>query len=577
MKPPVFIFLGVLCVGLASAFTQEPNSSPPPALSILLQALSKNDDPVVQLNLLRGMNAALKGRRNVAAPPEWQALSEKLATSSSEEVREQARTLGAIFGSDAAFVSMRKTVADAGADPAARGKALESLVAAQDKGTLPLLEELTKQPGPLRRPAIRGLAAYEGADSAKLLLNLYGTLNGDEKREAINTLLARVASARALVAALDAQQIGLSDLGAPQLRQLAGFKDSQIDGWLKKHPTLLVSSPNKQAEIARYKGFLAGDVAKNADVARGRALFAQICATCHTLFGTGGNIGPELTGSNRADIDYLLQNVLDPNALIGKDYQSTTVETKDGRVLLGMVRGDDANAITLKTLGDAVIIPRSDIKSINVSEVSMMPEGLLAALSQDQVRDLFGYLASPRQVSMLATVVSAADFFNGSDLSRWRVSGEGWHVESGEIVGRGSEQMLSLISELIAEDYRFSAQIKLTGGDDAVGELAFRGQLDTPPFAGCSLSFGGNSTVNVWQYEGETPKNIPSATMLVPNGWNACEVRVAGSKARIVLNGTVAFDLTNTPGSRRNGLGIYLRGRNAELRIKDPKIEVQAP
>jgi putative heme-binding domain-containing protein len=160
------------------------------------------------------------------------------------------------------------------------------------------------------------------------------------------------------------------------------------------------------------------------------ALFAQICQTCHTLFGTGGNIGPELTGSNRADIDYLLQNVLDPNALIGKDYQSTTVETKDGRVLLGMVRGDDANAITLKTLGDAVIIPRSDIKSINVSEVSMMPEGLLAALSQDQVRDLFGYLGSPRQVSMLATVVSAADFLMAVIFRAgvFQVTGGAWRV-----------------------------------------------------------------------------------------------------------------------------------------------------
>jgi hypothetical protein len=137
--------------------------------------------------------------------------------------------------------------------------------------------------------------------------------------------------------------------------------------------------------------------------------------------------------------------------------------------------------------------------------------------------------------------------------------------------------MQSLISELIAEDYRFSAQIKLTGGDDAVGEIAFRGQLDTPRFAGCSLSFGGNSAVNVWQYEGSTPKSIPSAIMLVSNEWNACEVRVTGSNARIVLNGKVALELTNTPGSSRNGFGIYLRGRNAELRMKDPKIEVQAP
>src|SRR4029079_9240538 len=112
-------------------------------------------------------------------------------------------------------------------------------------------------------------------------------------------------------------------------------------------------------------------------------------AACHTLFGTGGSVGPELTGANRSDIDYLLQNIVDPNALIGKDYQSATIETKDGRVLVGMLRGDDANTISLRTLAETIIVPRSDIRTINVSEVSMMPEGLLNALDRTQLRDLF--------------------------------------------------------------------------------------------------------------------------------------------------------------------------------------------
>jgi putative heme-binding domain-containing protein len=376
---------------------------------------------------------------------------------------------------------------------------------------------------------------------------------------------------------LDTQQVPLSDLGAPQIRQLVGLKDPQIEEWLRKHPALSVSSANKQAEIARYKGFLTAETIKNRDVSHGRALFAQVCASCHTLFGSGGNIGPELTGANRADIDYLLQNVLDPNALIGKDYQSTTVETNDGRVLVGMVRGDDANTITLKTLGDAVIIPRGDIKSIAVSEVSMMPEGLLAALQQDDVRDLFAYLGSPRQVPILATALNAGDFFNGSDLTRWRASSEAWRVDNGEIVGRGgaAQRTESLTSEMIAEDYQFTAQIKLTGGADSVGEIAFRGQLDASPFAGCSLSFGGNSAVNLWQYGDETPKSVPSAVMLISDAWNACEIRVAGSNVQVVLNGKVAFDLTSTPGSRRNGIAFYLRGQGVELRIKDPKLEVR--
>jgi hypothetical protein len=196
----------------------------------------------------------------------------KTATSSSEEVREQARTLGAIFAAMRRLFRCAKTVADAGADPAARGKALESLVAAQDKGKLPLLEELTKQPGPLRRSAIRGLAAYEKADSAKLLLSLYGTFEWDEKREAINTLLARVASARALVAAL-----GCAANWTERSWCFRNFANSPLQrfanrGVVEKTSALLVSSPNKQAEIARYKAFLARTRRKMRCLTRRRCL-----------------------------------------------------------------------------------------------------------------------------------------------------------------------------------------------------------------------------------------------------------------------------------------------------------------
>ncbi len=94
----------------------------------------------------------------------------------------------------------------------------------------------------------------------------------------------------------------------------------------------------------------------------GRAVFAKTCAQCHNLFGTGGNVGPELTGSNRADLDYLLGNVYDPSALIGKDYQATVLALKDGRVLTGIVRAEDKDAITLVTANETLIIPRAEVE-----------------------------------------------------------------------------------------------------------------------------------------------------------------------------------------------------------------------
>jgi putative heme-binding domain-containing protein len=304
----------------------------------------------------------------------------------------------------------------------------------------------------------------------------------------------------------------------------------------------------------------------------GRALFTQTCGACHTLFGTGGNVGPELTGANRSDLDYLLQNIIDPNALIGKDYQSATVETKDGRVLVGMMRGDDANTVSLRTLAEVIIVPRSDVRSVTISEVSMLPEGLLNALNPTQVRDLVAYLQSPRQVPILATPLNAADFFNGTDLTRWRPSNaEAWKVDNGEIIGvAASGKTESLVSEMIAAEFQFKAQIKISG-EKSAAELAFAGQAAESPFIGYSLSFGGGSRVNLWRYQknATAAESIPGDLALTPGEWHACDITVIGGKARIDLDGARAFEIDLPSSDVRNAIAIFLAGDQAQLSIKD--------
>ena len=132
----------------------------PPVLSILTQQLAKSDDPNLQLNLLRGMNAALKGRRGVTPPPEWKVVSAKLAQSPNQEVRDLVQSLGTVFGSSDAFAALRKTAVDEKAGVDARKKALEALVNGKDADTPALLKKLIETPGPLRATAIRGLATF---------------------------------------------------------------------------------------------------------------------------------------------------------------------------------------------------------------------------------------------------------------------------------------------------------------------------------------------------------------------------------------------------------------------------------
>lgn len=136
------------------------------------------------------------------------------------------------------------------------------------------------------------------------------------------------------------------------------------------------------------------------DPSRGRAVFAKVCMQCHTLFGAGGKVGPELTGSNRADLDYLLVNIMDPSAVVGKDYMATLFRTKGGRVITGIVKQEDPNAVTVATENDTLVLSVQDIEARKPSDISMMPEGLLQNLTPGQRQDLLSYLRSPAQVEM---------------------------------------------------------------------------------------------------------------------------------------------------------------------------------
>jgi putative heme-binding domain-containing protein len=129
-------------------------------------------------------------------------------------------------------------------------------------------------------------------------------------------------------------------------------------------------------------------------------LFQRDCANCHKLFDTGGQIGPDLTGSQRTSIDYVLENLVDPSALVGRDYQMSVFQTVDGRVINGIVLREDENVVLVQTQNDRVALAKSEIEARDRSNVSLMPEGQLARLSDDELRDLVAYLASPRQAPL---------------------------------------------------------------------------------------------------------------------------------------------------------------------------------
>src|SRR6185437_16099002 len=358
----------------------RPQNTPDP-LPSLVKVLGETGDTRAQLDILRGLSAAFKGQRHVPMPKGWERLETKLDRSANADVRALAQSLSLTFGSVKALAALRKTLADPSADLAARQTALDSLLGAKDAGLPELLFGLLKN-GDLRGAAIRGLAAYNDPNTPGAILEQFNSFDNGEQRDALNTLSSRAAFAKPMLEALGDGKIPRNALTAEIIRQLHNLKNAGIDRQLENvYGTVRESSADKKKEIERYKRIYWAGGSQQGDASRGRAMFARTCQQCHTLFDTGGKVGPDLTGSNRGDLDYILQNIVDPNAVIPNDYKAWNLETKDDRTISGILKQQDDKAVTLVTANETIVVPRNEIQALNESALSMMPEGLMQNLN----------------------------------------------------------------------------------------------------------------------------------------------------------------------------------------------------
>jgi putative membrane-bound dehydrogenase-like protein len=374
----------------------------PAARDLIAEKLSTVTDTSKEREMLAGLSAALKGQRSVAMPKGWPAIETALAASPSSEVRTLVQTLSLTFGSQNALATLRKTLSDATTSISARRAALDALVGIKDAGLPPALQELLQDPE-LRGAALRALAGYNDSKTPDALLAAYTQFDPAQKRDALNTLASRPAFARRLLAAVADGKISSKDLTADVLRQLRSLKDPELQTQLTSiYGTMREVSADKKAEIDRYRRIYYAGGSQPGNASPGRVVFNKVCAQCHTLFDSGGKVGPDITGANRTDVAYLLETVVDPNAVIPNEYRTTEIETKDGRSLTGIVKQQDNTKVVLQTANELLTIPKNEIESQRQTELSMMPEGLLASLSDQEVRDLIYYLTRLGQVPLPA-------------------------------------------------------------------------------------------------------------------------------------------------------------------------------
>jgi putative membrane-bound dehydrogenase-like protein len=366
-------------------------------LAALLRVLERSPD-VVRRDLLSGMLDAFRGRKQVPRPDDWPATFTKLLLTRDPDVLERSLLLALDFEEPRAIRTLRTIVADRGSPTDLRQRALTALVERHVPGlTQELLAQLDDRS--LRGRAIRALAAYDDAATPQAIFNRYGALSESERDDAITTLSARPAWALALLDAVANNVVPRRDLTATTARQLLALADPRVRTRLEAiWGSIRQTSSEKASLIAKYKEMLAASGPPAADAARGRLVFNRTCLQCHRLFDSGGDVGPDLTGSDRSNPDYILENVLDPSAAVAREYTLTNVATTDGRLVSGIIREQNDRSLTIQTANERIVLPREDIEEIKPSSLSMMPEGQLDRLSPQEIRDLFSYLAASRQV-----------------------------------------------------------------------------------------------------------------------------------------------------------------------------------
>ena len=363
---------------------------------------STGDDDAIQQLILDEMLAAFEGRVEIPMPKSWQTAYDRLAASDQESLRDKADQLAIIFGDQRVFPRMRNLLADADQNIKRRRQALDVLIRGQDKASAEiLLSESVLGNAQLQGAAVRALSILGDDDVPKVLLARYRTFDENVRRDIVSTLVSRPTWTTALLKAIGDKTVPIGDLHAYHVRQVLAFKNDTINELLTKNwGEVRETSADRKQQIEQWKLKLTPATMKTAHLGNGRRVYQKTCQNCHRLFGTGGDIGPEITGSNRANLDYILENVLDPSAVVGRNYQMTTVALDSGRVVSGLLKQETDSALTIQTINDKIVVPKSQIEDRSLSNVSMMPERQLDALSKEDARDLIAYLASPTQVTM---------------------------------------------------------------------------------------------------------------------------------------------------------------------------------
>lgn len=564
------------------------SGDPAKMLDLLVEALENTKSTDSEL-FLRGILQATRGLKEHPRYAQLRELPMKYTVAKSQpELVFLAAAIAQRAGAKHAMNNLRDFARITSWPVETRREVLAFLIDAKADGLKELLPQLVNDPA-MRGDALRSLAAIDHPPALQPVVEKFSTFTPAERRDAMSTLTSRASYASVLLEAVQANRIPKDELSADLVRQLRNLNDETLSKQIQEvWGVVRESAADRQALLAHLKTVVSNPQGSPPDREVGRSIFAKTCQQCHTLFGTGGKVGPDITGANRANLEYLLSNVVDPSAVMAKDYQPSILITTDGRVITGIVKqASGPGLIAVQTPEQLVEIPESDIEERKLSDKSMMPDDLLRTLTDSEVRSLTAYLQGAGQSPMRANRDNVVNFFNGQDLNGWigqTAAGELWSVEKGatplesEIVGKSSglDHNEFLVSQLSLSDFRFKCQVLLKGN---VGNSGI--QLRSQPQSngevkGYQADIGPGWWGKLYEELGRGLLEDNDAEKHVkPDDWNDYEIIAVGSRVRTYLNGQLCLDRDDPAGARSGVLAFQLHsGGPTEVRFRHLQLEL---
>ncbi len=345
------------------------------------------------------LSGLIDGQRGKAQLPskEAQALVSKLISSPDKEISGRAQQLGSLWGDTAALSATLAKLQDGAVPDAERIAAIRSARQNRSDDLRRALLQVVRSGSSdeVRLEAVRALGEAGVEETGQLLLAGWGTMTPAVQRSVAELCTTRWQWRWQLFGAVEKNVVRRGDLPPTVIRTLVSSKEQaeQVKAQQLFGKVNATSTEKLKLIAEKRKIVVEGAV----DLKAGQEQARKSCLICHKMHGEGAEVGPDLTGVGRSSLDALLHNVIHPNEIIGQGYENVIVETKDGRTLGGRVVENSDSRVRLLMAGPVEeVIAKAEVKSMTVSENSVMPEGLEQIPDAD-FRNLIWYILAPPQ------------------------------------------------------------------------------------------------------------------------------------------------------------------------------------